>query len=446
MNETRMFKVDFGSNVTKRNAAVNQWLRESMRQARPVGMQNSLTWQLDKTRTASYEAAIKRQSVGRWKVTHGNWHEKLQAILAAPGQASEEGGAAQEDLGTAAPGIGLRMIRLIQKVGYPRELAAFVQPGWFYVFDPKTGLWKVPMNESLSWFEQYMDKSYREYADAEFQARIVLPDVTLNWYHQEDLDKWYDSGNPNGQIVNQALIDEAVAKVATALVTGHVALGEIHGKPWAKEVLVGVMEKYPRLVKSIFLEQFRSPQLYVPPKDRESTFTGWKGMGKDRVERLARNFKVITNELTIPVYGFDPRPEFGGVRERPFSIAADGIYGRLKEETYSIAVGSMKTRMSILFDKFPRQTSSDYGSSSDGMRIRNWNMARVFTSLAGDTGSVTLNGSDHLIQDPGKNRNQIKRMHDFLQNLCGIQQVFDFSGIDRTHQVFPGLTRLKTSS
>ncbi len=385
------------SSAQEQKAAVIGWVRQSMQYAWPAGSDSQRPYTM-RTGSKQDEDAISENSSGTWALENRSttqWSDRaFQVLVAVPPALIKRGKFVPGQAITAAPGIGIRLLSLTNAAQQSeRVLAAFFRPGELYLFDPKKGLWDLSGSQGKSWFIQHLNDNYSDLTN--LHVKSVLPDVKVTWHPASELTNWNAYGDQKirlkiiNLLLNMKQYRAAVQGVADALSTGHVALGEIHGTVWAKLVLAGVLFQYPERVKSIFLEQSTNddPSLPIKEGDRFGYFIGFNGFGNQSVLDVARQLEEQTKNVSV--YAFDKKAQKGGLE-----VA---------------------------------------GTSSNEMKNRNWNMAKIFVDKAGDRGGVTLNGSDHLIRHP-TNTNQIEHVFDYLPYLCGIQQVFDFSGTNRQGQ------------
>ena len=400
MSSEQLFSLNYAS-TNEGNYATKRWLVACIAEAKPiVSIRHFPMHVLDRPeKDLMILKMIKEHTVGKWVVKgEKGWEYKFQTIFSAPMPPGDNNVNAIKDSKISTPGIGLRLIRLIQPGILTRELAVFVQPGQFYIFSPYKGLHKVPTVWSYDWFCSYMKEVYKDFTNGTFEVSVLLPKVEVKWYSANDLS---EARNDN--------LDTIANNIVDALQRGNVSLCKRTNTVLAEQVLLRVLEKNPACVKAIFLEYSNPSSIYLPIGHRREFFTN----GNQNNNVLSGN--LFESTKGIAVYSFNPDMNGQTVRNIHITVGKKDVVGSIELE------------------------AAPPGNVSEKMRTTNWNMARIFTTLAPQIGALTINSPDYLIPAPGTQGNQIESRSDYLPVLCGIQKVFDFSGTDRSQQQVRGL-------
>lgn len=373
MTATTVFSLQsHGYTREQGHAAAAAWLQQCAVRSRPV-----TAWTAALDNAARGQAAF--PDVGTWTLRRGTFTDLLHTLVAQPPVGSTQGAQAVQATEKALPGIGLRLVKL-KRPGSPNErsVAAYIDRQALYLLQPAAGLIRFPRDTAASDFPAYMDHAFSPYLGGSVEVKLVLPVSRL-----------------------RLLANVTAAQLATALTDGHVALGEKHGSPDAKRLLLDLLNLQRSPVTGIFLEQERNRGFQLDDGDLVGYFTGFGGLGVDSVQRLADQLAAAVRRARLPVYAIDPFKRFDPAKDHPFVI--DGI----RLERYRPPPTSISdTRARV---------------TPEGMELRNRNMARAFCSLARPAGAVVICGADHIRPD-GSGR---PVHHEMLQYLCGISEAVD---------------------
>lgn len=411
----------------QQKAAVTSWIYQSMQYAWPAGSGVPDKPFNPASGTSTAAAKIDQNFAGKWALTANNWDSEnfwiraFYALFAAPAGQDERGITAGQDLSIASPGIGLKLI-ILQDRGDKTQafLGAFSRPDSLYLFDPKNGLLRAPSKDPSGWFQTHLKKHYPKHQNSDFYVQTVLPETHSTWYPKDALEKTYRREAKRWVKEDISKLGPIVDDIADKLKTGHVALGEAHGTPYAKAVLVALLKKYADRIQAIFLEQIPGKGMLIPRDMLLGALIGAQGFGDSMLVELAQEIKEAGKHTNF--YAFDPIYNYG-VSGQP-------------SKTILIPINEQRPNVKIpcVYVSTSHEPSQLANLSSQGQTIRNWNMAKAFTHVAGDRGCIVLNGSDHLIPNPDSKK-QIKHRADYLPALCGIQHVFALSSIiDRSKQ------------
>lgn len=351
-------------------------------------------------------AVIRRESeVGAWNIRNGTWEDKFKTLLAAPPTKNETGKSAEQDLEVAIPGLGYRSIMLSKDGHSVRHLGVFVKPGELELFDPYSGIWSVDSTTAKAWFAQHMKKYYSSFNDALFFTRVLAPKTTIYW----------DLAN-----ADESKIAYAMAK---ALDNGHVAFGKYNDTFLPKKVLwelIRIMSLRPvknqktTSIQAFFIQNYYPSCIQLPAREH------FQYLIKGSEKSLAKPEYGIIDEITdftrsVPLYAFDP------------IVGNNG--SSVSQTNVDVRPGGLNTKKIRL-----KIRGSD--QSGENKRISNWNMAKIFSELAGERGGVILCDSDVLVDNPNipPTYRESGQPRNFLPTQCGVSHVFDFSGIDRSNQ------------